>query len=239
MKKFLFFLCTAFTLLGFTSLKAQTYTIEKDTVRLTFSGTDLMYMRDSIVPLTGSSIIDWKIVSTNFPADWQAQTIGICDNNSCYPWSLLWPSGATKTSHLYSSTSGVRDFHLQLNIKDASTSGTYYIVVKLTNTTTLADTTQVYAVTFMPTAVPSVSKAIDEISLYPNPTNNDINVVYNANADVKTIAVYNIIGKVMAVYKVSGNSANLSLENVPAGIYFVRLVNSQGEVVVTRKFTKQ
>ena len=41
------------------------------------------------------------------------------------------------------------------------------------------------------------------------------------------------------VYKVNGNSANMSLENMPGGIYFVRLVNSAGNIVATKKFTKQ
>jgi hypothetical protein len=76
--------------------------------------------------------------------------------------------------------------------------------------------------------------------LYPNPAHNEVNLVYNTTADIKNIAVYNIIGKVIAVYKVTeNNSANLNLENLPSGIYFARLINSQGNVVVTRKFTKQ
>jgi hypothetical protein len=77
------------------------------------------------------------------------------------------------------------------------------------------------------------------VSLYPNPANSEVNVVYDEAADIKSIGIYNIIGKLMTVYKVSGKSANLNIENIPAGIYFVRLLNGQGQVVVTRKFTKQ
>jgi hypothetical protein len=76
-------------------------------------------------------------------------------------------------------------------------------------------------------------------SLYPNPALNEINVVYDGSADVKDIAVYNLIGRVMMVYKVTGSSANLNIENIPAGIYFVRLLNTHGNVVITRRFTKQ
>ncbi len=240
MKKFLFFLSAIVVLFGSTASFAQTFSIEKDTVRLTYlQGTGLQFMRDSIVPGASSTIIDWRVIATNFPADWLATSPGICDNQSCYPMSLLWPSGATKTSLAYGNGAGyVRDFHLQLNLTGATTAGTYYVVVRLNGGTT--DTTQVYSVTFAPTAIHNISKSMDEISLYPNPTNNDINVVYDANADIKTISVYNIIGKALAVYKPTAeNSANLSLENVPAGIYFLRLINSKGEVVVTRKFTKQ
>jgi hypothetical protein len=74
---------------------------------------------------------------------------------------------------------------------------------------------------------------------YPNPAQNEVNVAYDANADIQNIALYSIIGKVLRVYKVTGNSANLDLENIPSGFYFVRLMNSHGDAVATRKFTKQ
>ncbi|MFI5195872.1 MAG: T9SS type A sorting domain-containing protein [Chitinophagales bacterium] len=90
-----------------------------------------------------------------------------------------------------------------------------------------------------PAAVTNINNTENEIILYPNPARDELNVVYSPNADVKTIAVYNIIGKVIAVYKVTSAGANLNLENIPSGIYFVRLTNSHGDVVVTRKFTKQ
>jgi hypothetical protein len=83
-------------------------------------------------------------------------------------------------------------------------------------------------------------KETDETQLYPNPASQEINVIYNAAADIKSIAVYNLIGRIQTVYKVTGNnSANLQLEGMPPGIYFVRLFNSNGEAVVTKKFTKQ
>ena len=246
MKKFLFFLfATAIlcsTILGSVTTYAQTFSIERDTVRYTYiNGSGEVFVRDSIIPVTGSSIITWSIIATNFPADWQTNT-QMCDNHNCFAWSQLWPTSGstTKTSNAYASGTGsVRDFHLVLNLTGATTPGTYYVVVKMNTSGT--DTNQVYSITYGgPSAIPTVSKVSDEMSLYPNPTNNDINVVYSATANIKTISVYNIIGKAMAIYKpVTDNSANLSLENVPAGIYFVRLINAQGEVVATRKFTKQ
>jgi hypothetical protein len=83
-------------------------------------------------------------------------------------------------------------------------------------------------------------KTTDETLLYPNPAVQEINIVYSAQANIKSIAIYNIIGRILTVYKVSdNNSANLQLENIPSGVYFVRLFNSSGEAVVTKKFTKQ
>jgi hypothetical protein len=58
---------------------------------------------------------------------------------------------------------------------------------------------------------------------------------------VKTIAVYNLIGKLMGpIYKPSSSSsAKIDLDDMPTGIYFLRLMDGQGRVVATRRFTRQ
>ena len=123
----------------------------------------------------------------------------------------------------------------------AAVSGTHWMNVTLTDFTSGSggySKTITFVINHTALAVPNVNKAT-EVNMYPNPAHDELNVVYDPSADVKTIAVYNIIGKVMSVYKVNGNSANLNTENMPSGIYFVRLMNSHGEAVVTRRFTKQ
>jgi hypothetical protein len=245
MKKFLFSLITIFSLVGSTHSEAQSFSIEKDTVRLVYSYTTggMQMLRDSIIP-TGSVTLTWKVASCNFPANWlSAGSPGMCDNKYCYNFSGatgIWPGGpgATEVSNPYSAT-GTRDFHLQLNLSSTAitTYGTYYCVVNATGGST--DTNMVFAVTLnAPNAVQNVTKT-EDILLYPNPCTNDINIVFDGEPDVKTIAVYNNIGRMVSIYKVSGTSANINLENVQSGIYFVRLMNSQGMVVNTRKFTKQ
>lgn len=243
MKKLLFLLSTAITFLGSLATQAQSFSIEKDTVRIVYMvGSGVVVLRDSIIIPAGSpsATLQWKVNNSTFPTNWYSGT-GICDNNSCYQFNGtngLWPAGTLEISNPYSTTN-VHDFHLQVSLATGVSSGTYYTVVQLHNAATLQDTNMVFMVSVWPTAVPAISKPLDEISLYPNPATNEVNVVFDANADVKSIAVYNNIGRAVSVYKVNGNSANINLENVPSGIYFVRLVNSLGEVVITRKFTKQ
>ncbi len=242
MKKVLLFITASILLLFAKGAHAQSFSVEKDTVRITYLSTAASHLyRDSIVPpASGYAVLHWKVQATNFPADWLNKTT-ICDNRSCYDWTMLWATGAgvTKITDTYAVGGHyVRDFHLGLDFDTVHSAGTYYLVVNMA--AGLDDTTQVFVVTYLPTAVPAVVKQVSEVSIYPNPTNNDINVVYSPAADIKTISVYSIIGKPIAIYKpLSDNSANLSLENVPAGIYFMRLINSHGEVVATRKFTKQ
>jgi hypothetical protein len=85
-----------------------------------------------------------------------------------------------------------------------------------------------------------ISKIQDEIIIYPNPAHEEVNIIYGADAGVKNIVIYNLIGKTVSAFKpIDNSSASLSIENLPTGIYFVRLIDAQGAVVATRKFTKQ
>lgn len=80
----------------------------------------------------------------------------------------------------------------------------------------------------------------DLVTIYPNPARSELNVIFDSKLDIRTIAVYNLIGKVVSVFKVtSGTSARLDIDNIPSGIYFIRLTDSQGKVAATCKFTRQ
>lgn len=239
MKKILLALMILLGLSSPSILKAQDFSVA-DTVFYTVGSTGSFY--DDITnnlnrPLT----IVWHVDTTNFPSDWlDSAALGICDNSVCRAngGGVLWngTSGTSYTSAPYAAdTTGPFDYSPDLSA--ATTVGTFYLKVKLQDASYSKITT--FVITKPPLGVPNVKNASNDIILYPNPANNELNVVYSANADVKNIAVYNIIGKVLTVYKVAGSSANLNIENIPSGIYFVRLYNSQGNVVVTRKFTKQ
>jgi len=244
MKKILLFIIFAIGLSSSNNLLAQGFTVA-DTVWQTVNGSATV-----MGPVTNKEdstiTLKWSVLSTSFPADWLTETaFSICDDEFCRSNAsgALWNGTGGNTYHplYYSNASkdSVGDFHLLLNLTGLS-SGSHYVTVRFSHTPTGTSTTETFVINKWPTAVSNVNNADNNIVLYPNPAHDEVNVVYDENADIKNIAVYNIIGKVMAVYKVTNNtSANLNLENIPSGIYFVRLINSHGDVVVTRKFTKQ
>jgi len=212
---------------------AQSFTVQHDTVAFSTAG---YYTALNGITNTGTSPvrIQWKVVSTNFPADWQEQT-GICDITSCFTGAAIF-GGST---HACNYNPGTGDFHMQIDQTSTTTSGSYYVSLKLSNSADASDSIiTTFVVSKIPAGVATVKPSAD-ISLYPNPAINELNLVFDAGADVKNILVYNIIGKLMTVYKVAGNSANLNIENLAAGVYFTRLQNSRGEITATRKFTKQ
>jgi hypothetical protein len=220
-------------------LGAQSFTVQADTVNFA-APPGLNNVEDTIIPTSSSVTLQWKVINpTSIPSDW-IPLLGICDNVNCYTMTGLWPAGTVKTSAAYPLV-GNHDFHLQEDLDAATTLGCYLVKVRLNNLAIPGDTAieNYFVCKTSPTASAVVFRSSSDVVLYPNPATNEVNVVYDAGADVKNIAIYSIIGKMSAIYKVNGNSANLNLENIPAGIYFVRLVNSQGNVVATKKFSKQ
>ena len=243
MKKILLFCGLIIGLFSFKTVSAQSFIMEypNDTItNINLSGNTEDFIHDTT---SGNITITWAVIATNYPADWLAAT-GICDNHTCYSDGSLW-TGSTGPAHTNNTfgtgsalPSDTSDFHLQENLTTANTPGCYYMTVSLRD----ASSGEIKYVTFMPCLFPASVPGVandDDIRIYPNPAREELNVVYSAAANVKTIAVYNIIGKVLNVYRVSGDSANLNLENIPPGIYFVRLMNAYGGVVATRKFTRQ
>jgi hypothetical protein len=226
-------LLTTYSLFCFAGLSFAQFSIA-DTVR---SWTNGAAQFNDYITTTGNVYVYWKVVATNFPSDW-LPGLSICDNYTCITngsSQLLW-NGTTGNMQKSAQYSGTGDFHMMNTFASVST-GTYWLTVRLTDSSgTIRNTT--FVISHPTTGIGTISKT-DEINIYPNPALNEINVQFGESLDIKNISVCNIIGQVLNVYKVSGNSARLSLENMPAGVYFVRLINSQGNVVATRKFNKQ
>lgn len=186
----------------------------------------------NITNTTSSDIqLSWRIYSHDFPADWKSTT-GVCDNVTCYTSGVF--SGGTNTTIPFS---GTMDFHLQLLNFENVSDGTHNVYVELKDGTT-TDTVH-FEITKWPTSLSKNQKSDNNITLYPNPARSELNVLFDANAGIKNLAVYNLIGKAVSVYRVSGNSAKLDIDNIPSGIYFIRFVDNTGRVVATRKFTHQ
>ena len=238
-------LLALFVFVGFIgeSALAQNFTLpsmsSNDTIAKSINpGLDKIY--NKIRNVSSSPItVTWKVLAHDLPADWSNTTdaeFGVCDNLQCYYNTNNAILGGTANNTLAIAPGGESDFHVQINLDNAST-GTHYIKFNYTDGTQTEDA--VFLITKTPTNVSTITRTDDEIVIYPNPAKDFVNVLFNANAGVKTIAVHNMIGKLVNIYKVSANSARLETAELPAGVYFIRLQDAQGRVVGTRKFTRQ
>lgn len=245
MKRILPALIGFFALIVTNHAIGQHFIVQADTVFVSFSSS--FTATDEITNISSvPTILKWHIIATNFPEAWLADTaLGICDNNNCYTNigdSLLW-NGSTGPTYTMSpcppNVPSPIDLSENLVATTDTTNGCYYLTINILEANDSYSKNITFGVCRSPTSVASLTNRRNEISFYPNPAGDEINVAYDYSSDVKTITVYNIIGNLVAVYNISGNHAILNLEKMPAGIYFARSINSQGEVVATGKFIKQ
>lgn len=74
------------------------------------------------------------------------------------------------------------------------------------------------------------------VTLYPNPTEGSVRI-QNKEYMIQTIEVYDAYGKMLNVVKVNDNSAVIDMSDYAAGVYFARIMMSEG--VVTKRFVKK
>jgi para-nitrobenzyl esterase len=76
-----------------------------------------------------------------------------------------------------------------------------------------------------------------DATIYPNPFNNDINIAIKDNIDNTTISIINAVGKVVLTKKTNSYINNISLSDLPIGMYFVKIVTDNK--TITRKVIKR
>ncbi len=222
------------------TLQAQTFETDGgDTVRAVIYKN--MELHNNITNKSSADIkIEWKVVGHNFPSSWSSDiNLGICDNALCRQNignQLL--NGTVFTSGDYApNVKG--DFHVLMIGYDASTiaDGSYYITVNLKEQGGSYDKNVTFIFTKWATNVGNVHQSADRVAVYPNPANNYINVDFGKYDNINKVSIYNLVGKNVGNYNVSGNSAKLNIEKIPTGVYFIRLSDKSGNIVTTRRFT--
>ena len=76
-------------------------------------------------------------------------------------------------------------------------------------------------------------QAEQRLQIYPNPTSGMLNI---QGEDMRSIEVYNTIGQCIMVQAVSGDATQISTEGLNSGMYFLRVVATDG-TVMNRTFT--
>jgi hypothetical protein len=81
------------------------------------------------------------------------------------------------------------------------------------------------------------NEPFENISLYPNPSNGNF-TINNPSENYVTIDVLNILGSSVLRTQSSEKNININLENALKGIYFVQVVNKQGQKTVKKLVIK-
>lgn len=238
MKKYILSLSIILGLAASNDASAQ-FTIAKDTAKGVASDYGAKVTNTVTNTSPGSAKYDWKVISTNINSGsgvWY-NDFGLCDNQQCYDKGVL--SGTLQTSlDVAAGSSMTMYITYPTSIASATSFGPFYATVEVSQGS--AKDTATWILNKWATGVNAVAtKSYDNVVLYPNPVRDDLNVVFTGMNEVKSIGIYNLIGKQVSAYKVNGTSASVNVDNMPAGIYMLRLMDGQGHVVAVRKFNKQ
>jgi hypothetical protein len=76
-----------------------------------------------------------------------------------------------------------------------------------------------------------------KFSVYPNPTNNEVNFSNDVNAVVSTVAMADLNGRVVKSATVNATEGNISISDLATGIYMMTITTDQG--VAVKKIVKQ
>jgi len=75
----------------------------------------------------------------------------------------------------------------------------------------------------------------DQINVYPNPASDFISVSNDEN--LKTIVVYNIVGRKIKQFEIEHSGAQYDIRDLPDGLYSIHLVGKNNKVLSTQRLT--
>ena len=220
-------------------LKAQTFTVDHDTISVVATtGTDSLV--NNMHNLTAFLLVwRWSISETNFPSDWKSAS-KICNTDSCFSLSVV-----SDTSYKRNLEVNEMDcISMKMNFSALSSYGTYFVTIKLIADFEPTYPSQTSLVTYIvsrpPPAAIQTLNIPNEISLYPNPTSEKINLLFNADAHVSTVNIYNLTGEVTATLKVAEGSdyLNIDISDISKGFYIARILNNKGDLIAIKRFEK-
>ncbi len=176
----------------------------------------------------------WRVLSVDTieSSVGAAANFGMCDNVSCYTNFLNKDFTMTEVSGALYGTFKLQGFTVTGDVKVAMC-----VMVWDASAPNIADTVCLSWRTDNWVTVDEFKVASD-ISVYPNPATNFLNVSYNlGTGNTGTFELVNLVGS--TVYKKNltekDSKFNLNIEKLPKGVYFYSIKNNNGKVLTTRK----
>ena len=170
----------------------------------------------------------WEIIlDDDFPLEWETY---LCDKNLCY---TKWVRNCPENQINEFLPGDESDWMFHLLPMGVAGEGTVCIrIIYPNNDSTFVD----HCVDFSLTTNDITEIDLSQVSLYPNPTNDLFQV--KSDEYVRKIGVYNVVGKkVEEMLHTAGQSHNI--EHLNKGMYLVRLMDENGQIIKTMKLSKR
>jgi hypothetical protein len=164
-----------------------------------------------------------------------------CDNNLCYYGSGLKVAGSNPVEYNVFDFGDIEDrgrsdFKMQILVPSTAAEGTSG-VVKVRAWTPNQDDTATFIATKSATGINVLKLNDNRVGIFPNPSNGDFKVFVNKDMKAKEVVVYNILGAQVASVVVEDEITAIKNTNLAKGNYLVKVLDSKGAAIATRKVT--
>ena len=78
---------------------------------------------------------------------------------------------------------------------------------------------------------------MSSIRFYPNPVGDRLYIETQTLTQTLTVEIYDVFGRQQELSVISGQPSAIDVTNLNSGVYFVKIVTSEGEVV--KRFVKE
>lgn len=85
--------------------------------------------------------------------------------------------------------------------------------------------------------VSNVDAPHDNVNLYPNPAQTEVNLVVSGQYQANRVEVYDITGKMVGVYSMNNNSLTINTQSYTSGLYIYKLLDNTGVQLNIGKFS--
>lgn len=85
--------------------------------------------------------------------------------------------------------------------------------------------------------VGNIPEHLDNINVYPNPANTEVNLAISGLFPGATVEVYDMTGRAMGTFPVRNNFLTINTQSFNTGIYIYRLLNDSGNELNAGKFS--
>lgn len=235
---------------------AQVFTLDADTVSERTTGTEVVpdiltidlhtYIRN----VSNEEVTyKWQYLheSSSYPQGWSIQ--GVCDNVECRTPGGAWLNGEVQNPFpiepMTSNAKGLLEARISAPIGSPDGVGVFKVKVWTLDNGDETTVTQTDSVTYIvekgPTGVQALLVSDKRVGMFPNPTAGHLSVYADRSLNVTKGFVTNILGrKEMDFALEAGQEVNtINTASLVAGIYFVHLVDANGNVIATRKVTRK
>lgn len=170
----------------------------------------------------------WKRTIIAMTSGWQSL---VCDSKACWAAAV---NDAPEQIELAPNATSILDVYIRPNrIFGAAT-----IEVKVYEVGNEANAVTGRYLFTTTTATKDVGKNNTGVKVYPNPATDYFSIQDEYDV-VERVVVYNMIGRVMKNYMTTNNTSNrYTLNDLPEGLYIIRLLNSRGGTVKTIRLNK-